>query len=366
MNIKYMQRAIELAQKGRGYTSPNPLVGAVLVKQDRIIGEGYHWIYGGPHAEIEAVANAVEDVKGSTMYVTLEPCSHFGKTPPCARMIVEKGIASVIVGMIDPNPIVAGRGIEILIDNGIEVVTGVLENEVERLNEIFIKYITTGLPFCILKTAMTLDGKIATASGESKWITNEQSRQFVHELRHNVSGIMVGIGTILADNPSLTTRLYDRERVDPTRLIIDSTARIPLESKAFNPASKAKTILATTEKADEDRIQAIRTKGIEVIVTPLKEGKVDLSYLFKKVGAMGIDSILVEGGSTLNYSLIKEGLVDKVIAFIAPKIVGGVNAKTAVGGEGISRIEDALLLDNITVSRFGEDIMVEGYVRKGE
>ncbi|MDD4047507.1 MAG: bifunctional diaminohydroxyphosphoribosylaminopyrimidine deaminase/5-amino-6-(5-phosphoribosylamino)uracil reductase RibD, partial [Clostridia bacterium] len=225
MYTKYMSKAIELAQKGLGYTSPNPLVGTVIVKENRIIGEGYHQYYGGAHAEINAFNNATENVQGATLYVTLEPCSHYGKTPPCVKAIIEKKISKVVIGMMDPNPIVAGNGMKNLKEHGIEVVCGILEDKVKQLNEIYIKYITTKLPFCILKTAMTLDGKIASSIGDAKWITNEESRKYVHEIRHKVSGIMVGIGTVLADNPKLTTRLENKKGKDPIRIIVDSTAK---------------------------------------------------------------------------------------------------------------------------------------------
>jgi diaminohydroxyphosphoribosylaminopyrimidine deaminase/5-amino-6-(5-phosphoribosylamino)uracil reductase len=364
--MKYMKRALELAQKGIGYTKPNPLVGAVIVKDNRVIGEGWHEYFGGPHAEINAFRNAAENVEGATMYVTLEPCSHYGKTPPCAKAIVEKKIKRVVISMIDPNPLVAGNGIKILKDNGIEVTSGILELESKKLNEIFIKYITTKLPFGILKTAMTLDGKIASSIGDSKWITNEYSRQYVHEIRHRVAGIMVGIGTVMADNPELTTRLQHKEGVDPTRIIVDSTARIPLESKVLNLVSKAKTIIATSESADKRKIESLIEKGAEVIVTPMKDNKVDLQYLMQQLGQRGIDSVLVEGGAALNFSALQERIIDKVISFIAPKLIGGKEAKTPVGGEGFDYIRNAILLDDIGISRFNEDIMIEGYIRKGE
>lgn len=364
VDVQYMRRAMELAEKSAGYTNPNPLVGAVIVKGGRIIGEGCHKVYGGPHAEIEAFMHAAEDVAGAVMFVTLEPCSHFGKTPPCARAIIEKKIAKVVIGMEDPNPLVAGKGLKCLKDHGIEVVTGVLEREVRKMNEIYIKYITEGRPFCILKTAMTLDGKTATHTGDSRWISNELSRQFVHGLRHRVSGIMTGIGTVLTDDPELTTRLKDSTGKDPVRVIVDSTARIPLESKVLNVNSKAGTILAVTENADKDKLNAIRQKGAEVIINPQKDGHVDLQHLFGKLGAMQIDSILAEGGSALNHSLLREGLADKVLTFIAPKIVGGSAAKTPVGGAGIEWMRDAIVLEEVEIRSFGGDILVEGYVRK--
>lgn len=362
MDQQYMRRAIELAQKGEGYTKPNPLVGAVIVKDNKIIGEGYHQFYGGPHAEINAFRNALEDVKGGKMYVTLEPCSHYGKTPPCALAIVESGIKEVVIGMKDPNPLVAGRGIRILEEAGIKVTCEVLEEEVKELNEIFIKYISTKLPFVIMKTAMTLDGKIAAHTGDSKWITNELSRKYVHKIRNKVSAIMVGIGTVLADDPMLTTRLEDKEGADPIRVIIDSNGRIPLEAKVLNIDSEAKTIIAVTEKASKEKIKKIESKGAEVLIIPEKNNKVDLKYLMKELGERDIDSILLEGGSTLNYSALNEGIVDKVISFIAPKIIGGEKAKTPVGGEGREYMKDAIALENIKVLRFGEDVVIEGEI----
>ncbi|TJX13096.1 bifunctional diaminohydroxyphosphoribosylaminopyrimidine deaminase/5-amino-6-(5-phosphoribosylamino)uracil reductase RibD [Tissierella creatinini] len=364
MDIKYMKRALELARGGIGYTNPNPLVGAVIVKDNRIIGEGYHKDYGSNHAEVNAFLNATEDVKGATMYVTLEPCSHYGKTPPCAKAIVEKGIKKVIIGLKDPNPLVAGRGIKILEEAGIEVVAGVLEEEGKKLNEPFLKYITTKLPFVILKTAMTLDGKIATRTNESKWITGELSRKYVHELRHRAAGIMVGIGTVLADNPSLTTRLGDVRVSDPIRIIVDSSARIPLEANVLNLESDAKTIIGVTEKADKQKLRILEEKGAEIIYTPSKNGRVDLNLLMKELGERKIDSVLLEGGSELNYASIEEDIVDKVCVFIAPKIIGGNTAKSPVGGDGKAYMKDAINLDDIAIHRFGDDIMVEAYVKR--
>lgn len=359
-----MRRALELSIKAVGFVNPNPMVGAVIVKDNRIIGEGYHEYFGGPHAEVNAFKNATEDVEGATMYVTLEPCSHFGKTPPCAHAIVRNKISKVVIGMIDPNPIVAGRGIEILRSNGIEVVTGIIEAEIKKTNEIFVKYITEKEPFCIMKTAMTLDGKIATSSGDSKWISNEKSRLYVHELRHKITGIMVGIGTVLKDDPELTTRREDKISINPIRIIIDSKARIPLEAKVLKCDEKTKTIIVTTEFAKESKVEAIKQKGAEVIMIPSKNNQVDLKYLMKVLGDMGIDSILLEGGSTLNYSALEEGIVDKIITFISPKIFGGTSGKTPVGGKGIEKVEDSILLMDTEVTRFNEDIMIEAYVKK--
>jgi len=357
-----MRRALELAKMGSGNTNPNPLVGAVIVKNGLIIGEGYHKVYGGPHAEVNAFNSATEDASGATMYVTLEPCSHFGKTPPCALAIVENKIKKVIIGLKDPNPEVSGRGIKILQDNGIEVVTGILLEEGKKLNEIFFKYITLKIPFCLMKTAMTLDGKIATYTGDSKWVTGKPSRDYVHQLRHRMSGIMLGIGTVLSDDPFLTTRFEDGSGSDPIRIIVDSNGRIPLQAKVLNLKSKAKTIIATTEKIDIAKIKALEEKGAEVIITPLKNDKVDLRFLMKALGERKIDSVLLEGGSELNYSALEEGIVDKVNAFIAPKIIGSNIAKTSVGGKGTTTMAEAISLKYIDVKRFGNDIMIEGYV----
>lgn len=365
MDKLYMKRALELAKLGTGYTNPNPLVGAVIVKNNQIIGEGYHKRYGSPHAEINAFDNSTEDVSDATMYVTLEPCSHYGKTPPCADAIVKKGIKKVVIAMLDPNPIVSGKGIDILKSNGIEVITGVLEEESKKLNEIFIKYITTNRPFCILKTAMTLDGKIASYTGDSKWISNQVSRKFVHKLRHKVSSIMVGIGTVLTDNPLLTTRLDAEEGVNPARIIIDTHGRTPLDSKIMKTSKDVKTIIVTTNLSDNKKLKSMEDMGAEIIITPLKEGKVDLSYLMGILGERKIDSILLEGGSTLNYSALNEGIIDKVISFISPKIIGGDTAKTPVGGEGIMYMKDAISLKNINISYFESDFMIEGYIGEG-
>jgi diaminohydroxyphosphoribosylaminopyrimidine deaminase/5-amino-6-(5-phosphoribosylamino)uracil reductase len=364
MDVRYMKRALELAQKGIGYTRPNPLVGAVIVRDGKIIGEGYHEIFGGPHAEINAFNHATEDVTGAEMYVTLEPCSHYGKTPPCAEAIVKKGIKKVVVALKDPNPKVSGRGIQLLREAGIEVITGVLEEESRKLNEIFIKYITANMPFCILKAAMTLDGKTAAVTGDSKWITGEASRQYVHELRHRVSGIMAGIGTVLSDDPYLTTRLNGSGGRDPHRIIVDSSARLPFTAKVINAASKAETILAVTEKAEETKLNKLREKGVRIIKTPAKDGRVDLKFLMKALGEMEIDSVLLEGGSELNYSALEAELVDKVNIFIAPKLIGGSQAKTPVGGSGRQLMKEAVILKDIMTYSFGEDLMIEGYIDK--
>jgi diaminohydroxyphosphoribosylaminopyrimidine deaminase/5-amino-6-(5-phosphoribosylamino)uracil reductase len=363
-DFQYMKRAIELAEKGAGYTSPNPLVGAVIVKDGRIIGEGYHELYGGPHAEINALLNASKDVRGSVMYVNLEPCSHYGKTGPCANAIVRSGIKKVVIGIWDPNPAVAGRGIEILRDSGIEVLSGVMEKECRKLNEIFLKFITTKNPFCILKTAMTLDGKIACSGGDSKWISNEESRNYVHQLRHRVSAVMVGIGTVLQDDPFLNTRLAERVGKDAIRIVVDTYAGIPLNANVLNIKSSASAIIATTQLSSEEKRKELMKKGAEVIVTPLCNNRVDLRFLMKCLGERNIDSILLEGGGEVNYSALESDIVDKFIFFISAKIVGGREAKTPVEGIGRRFMKDATALKNMEIHKFDDDLMIEAYIKR--
>lgn len=363
LDQKYMQRALELAVKGVGRTNPNPLVGAVIVKNDKIIAEGYHEAFGGPHAEINALKNATESVKGATMYVTLEPCSHYGKTPPCTEAIIESGITEVVVAATDPNPLVAGRGIKRLEDSGIAVWTGLLEDEAKELNEIFIKFISTGNPFVIMKTAMTIDGKIACKSGKSKWISNEKSRQHVHKLRNRLSGIMVGIGTVLKDDPSLTCRRGEFSR-QPTRIIVDSSLKIPLDAKVLTDERPEETIIATTEKLDNQKAESIKSLGAKILYVPSKDGRVDLIKLMELLGKEQIDSILLEGGGELNYSALKAGIVDKVMTFIAPKVLGGKDAPTPVEGEGAMDMSQQIELENIKIQMFGDDVMIEGEVKK--
>ncbi|WIW71847.1 bifunctional diaminohydroxyphosphoribosylaminopyrimidine deaminase/5-amino-6-(5-phosphoribosylamino)uracil reductase RibD [Anaerosinus gibii] len=361
MDEIYMREALRIAAYASGRTTPNPLVGAVIVKDNRIVGQGWHRKAGTEHAEIHALHQAGELAKGADIYVTLEPCSHYGKTPPCCQAIIKAGIKRVIVAMTDPNPLVAGNGLKELKAAGIEVVEGVCRDEAEKLNEVFLKWIVHKMPFIVVKTAMTLDGKIATVSGDSKWITNEKSRKFVHQLRDLYDGILVGIGTVLADNPTLTTRL-DHLGKNPVRIIVDSKARIPLDSIVITNKS-AHTILAVTERASQEKIAALLQVGIEVIVTKEKADQVDLSDLLKILAEKNICSILVEGGSRINYSFFVEHLVDKVHCFIAPKIIGGTDAASPIGGKGTFYMKDAYQLNDITTERFDEDILITGYVR---
>lgn len=358
-----MHLAYNLAKKGCGGVNPNPLVGAVIVKKDKIIGEGYHEIFGGPHAEVNAFRSAKESVEGATMYVTLEPCSHYGKTPPCAQAIVDNKIARVVIGMLDPNPLVSGRGVKLLQDNGIDVESGFLSAELTQMNRFFLKYIQSKLPYVIMKTAMTLDGKIATRTGDSRWVSNEQSRARVHQLRNELMGIMVGVDTVIADDPILTTRLDNgRNGRNPIRIVVDSKGRIPLDSKILNTHAEAKTIVALTSAANQEKIRQIEALGNEVIVVAEKKGRVDLNKLMLSLGEKGIDGILLEGGATLNYAALESEIVDEVHAYIAPKIIGGQAAKTPVGGDGIEKMKDAVNLQNIRFENIADDILIIGDV----
>lgn len=359
---KYMNIALSLSLKGKGYVSPNPIVGALIVKDNVIIGEGYHKKYGENHAEINAFKNAIEDVKESTMYITLEPCSHYGQTPPCAEEIIKRKISRVVIGTLDPNPLVSGRGVKMLRKAGIEVDIGVLEHECMKANEVFMKYITRKEPFVVMKSAMSLDGKIATVTGQSKWITGEEARGKVHLLRKELAAIMVGVNTVINDNPELTCRIEDG--VNPIRIIVDSNIRIPLESKILKTAKSVKTIIATTEKADKHKVKIIEELGAQVIKVKSKDGKVDLKKLMKILGEEKIDSILLEGGGNLNFSALNEGIVDKVQIYIAPKIIGGEKAKGVVLGSGIQDLKEAFLIDEATCMNIGKDILIEGYIKK--
>ncbi|MBI9059073.1 MAG: bifunctional diaminohydroxyphosphoribosylaminopyrimidine deaminase/5-amino-6-(5-phosphoribosylamino)uracil reductase RibD [Labilibaculum sp.] len=359
-----MQRAFELAKKGVGKVNPNPLVGAVIVRDDKIIGEGYHEFYGGPHAEVNAFRSAKENVEGATMYVTLEPCSHYGKTPPCAEAIVKNKIGKVVIGMLDPNPLVAGKGVKLLEENGIDVDYGYLCEELSEMNRVFLKFIQNKQPYVVMKTAMTLDGKIASHTGDSRWVSNPNSRKRVHELRNELSAIMIGVDTVIADDPILTTRLEGKDGRNPIRIVVDSKARIPLESKILNSCDQAKTMLAVTEKADSNKLKEIEELGNVILKVKSSNGRVDLKDLMIKLGEEGIDGVLLEGGAILNFSSLQAGVVDEVMSFIAPKIIGGANAKTPVGGLGIEKMKDAIELENIEIKQLGNDLMLTGKIIK--
>lgn len=365
MDEEYMRQALAIARFAAGRTSPNPLVGAVIVNGGRIVGQGWHRKAGTPHAEVHALRQAGELANGATLYVTLEPCSHYGKTPPCSEAVIQSGIKRVVVAMRDPNPLVAGRGLEALRTAGIQVEEGILQAEAEALNEVFLKWIATRRPLVALKMAMTLDGKIATAAGQSKWITNEASRRYAHRLRDLYDGILVGIGTVLADDPSLTARLPEGGK-NPVRIVVDSSARTPVSSKLVTD-QKAPTIIAVTEQAPPERIERLKQQGAEVLVFQSDaNGKVPLRALLQQLGENEICSLLVEGGSSVHGAFVAQGLVDQVYAFIAPKMVGGVKALTSVGGEGIAVLSEACQLENIKVQILEGDLLITAKAVKGE
>lgn len=358
-DIQYMQLALELASKGCGFVNPNPMVGAVIVKNDEIIGKGYHEKYGELHAERNALANCTASPKGAALYVTLEPCCHYGKTPPCTEAIIESGISKVIVGIKDPNPLIAGRGIERLRQHGIEVIESILEKECGKLNEVFFHYIKTAAPYVVMKYAMTMDGKIATYTGRSKWITGETARQKVHMDRHRYSAIMIGVGTVLEDDPLLTCRMENGR--NPIRIICDTHLRTPLNSQIVTTAKNIPTIIATT-CTEKEKQKPYIFKDCKVIIVSENSGHIDLNDLMIKLGKEKIDSILLEGGSTLNWSALQSGIVNKVQAYISPKIFGGAEAKTPVMGLGVAYPDNAYFLADSTISLLGEDMLIESEV----
>lgn len=359
---KYMRLAMQLAGNAIGRTSPNPLVGAVIVKDNRVVGCGWHRKAGTPHAEVHALNQAGELAQGADVYVTLEPCAHYGKTPPCAKALVEAKVKNVYGGLLDVNPKVAGKGFKILEDAGIHVEYGFLQDELRKQNEVFFKWIEHKKPFVVLKAAMTLDGKIATATGQSKWITNETSRAYGYKLRDIYDGIMVGINTVIEDNPMLTARVDGGK--NPIRIVVDSSLKIDINANVVQDKS-AKTIIATTDKADKDKILKLQAQDVDVIVVDKdKNDKVDIEKLLDILGQQNICSILVEGGATLSGSFVAKKLVDKVYFFIAPKIIGGKEAKTPVAGTGILNLQEALTLKDIQFEKLEEDILIIGRVDK--
>lgn len=356
---QYIEKALKLAKKGKGYVSPNPLVGAVLVKNGRVIGEGYHKRFGGLHAEVEALKSATEEVKGATLYVTLEPCAHFGKQPPCVHSILEAGVQRVVIGTKDPNPLVNGKGIRFLKDHGINVTVGVKQKACQKLNEAYFKFITTRLPFTTVKIAQTLDAKIATLTGQSRWITSEAARKQVHILRHEHDAILVGIETVLKDNPALTVRLL--EGVNPKRFVLDSYLRIPLDCQLLSDSEVRKTIVVTLREASKEKIEQIQSRGAEVWQLPAGEdGKIALPELWKKMGEGEIASLLIEGGSQVFTSVIKEKLVDRVIIFVAPKLLGaGIDCLQDLG---IRDLKQAVVLKDLECEKLGPDLMITGKI----
>ena len=367
MNIEheiYMRRALELAERGRGRTSPNPMVGAVLVKGGSVVGEGWHRGAGLPHAEVEALNAAGAAARGATLYINLEPCAHFGRTPPCAPAVAEAGIDTVVAGMADPNPLVAGRGFEMLREGGVDVIEGVLENECRELNKGFVKVMAAGLPYVLLKSAMTLDGKTASFTGDSKWISSVESRALAHRLRGEYDAVVVGGNTLLKDNPSLTSRAPEGEKIkDPLRVGLDEELALPADSNFAQLAADGKTVIITTESAPMAREVELARLGCKVIRVPVDAGgRPDPAAALKKLAELGALYVMLEGGGTVNFSFLSAGLVDRVMIFIAPKLLGGRDAATFLEGDGFPAVSDSIRLSPLQVKFYGGDIVAEADV----
>jgi diaminohydroxyphosphoribosylaminopyrimidine deaminase/5-amino-6-(5-phosphoribosylamino)uracil reductase len=358
----FMNIALALAEKGRGRVSPNPLVGAVVVRDGRVVGQGYHQVVGGPHAEVNAIDDAGEAARNATLYVTLEPCNHFGRTPPCTRKILDAGLQRIVVAMQDPNPDVAGGGNAFLASRGLDVVCGVEEAAARRQNEYFFKYVRTQRPFVVLKIASTLDGRIATSTGDARWVTGPAARAQVHRLRHAMDAILVGIGTVEADDPQLTTRLDDERGVDPVRIVLDSGLRMPETARMLNQSSGAPTWVVCgpdVAQADKERLQA---KGAQVMQTPLKHGRIDMDTLMERLGRQGVTSVLIEGGARVAGEALRADILDKVVFFYAPKIYGGDDGIPICRGKGPDLMSAVTAVRDVELSRMGDDIMVSGYL----
>lgn len=354
----YMRQALELARRGLGRTSPNPAVGCILVKDGKIIGRGYHEKAGQNHAEVNALDDAGEAAEGSTMYVTLEPCRHYGKTPPCVDAIKKAGIHRVVMAMRDPNPVARG-GLEELQGSGIKTEVGIMEKESKRLNEAYLKYAEKKMPFVMIKSAMSADGKIATKAGDYKWVSGKESRNYVHEMRGKVDAVMVGVNTVIKDDPLLTCRTPGGR--NPIRLVADSGLRIPITAQVLN--KDARTIILTTRNAPAPKVRAVESKGAKVLMVGDKEGHVNLREAMRDLADEGVQSIMIEGGGTLNASALEAGVVDKILFFIAPKIIGGKGAVSIVGGSGVEKLSDSIRLEDMTVTKVGEDFLIEAYVK---
>ena len=362
-DIRYMQRALAVAEGGIGFVSPNPVVGCVIVKDGRIVGEGYHERYGGPHAEANALRVAGSEARGATLYVTLEPCCHTGKTPPCVDAVLQAGVGRVVMAVRDPNPKVAGGGLARLRAAGIDVTLGICEAEARRLNEAFLHYIQTQRPFVTLKCAVTLDGKIATRTGASRWITGEAAREQVHRMRHAADALLVGSGTALQDDPLLTTRLPNGGGVNPLRIVVDSMLRLSLSSQLATVRPDCRTLVATSERAPVEKQRQLEKQGVEILrLSSYADGRVDIEALLAVLGTRGVADLLVEGGTTLNATLLQRRLVDKVVVFIAPKIIGG-DGIHVVAAFGVDTMADALQLYGMTSQSVGEDVMLEAYLK---
>ncbi len=357
---RFMRRALALAEKGRGRTSPNPMVGAVTVRDGHIIGEGHHAQAGGPHAEVVALEQIAGTARGADLYVTLEPCCHYGRTPPCTDRIVQAGIRRVVIPTLDPNPLVSGRGMQHLREAGIIVESGLLAEEATRLNEVFERFIRSHIPFVTLKAAVSLDGKIATRTGEARWISGERSREYVHALRDQTDAVIVGIGTIRRDNPQLTTRLPYGGR-DPIRIIVDGLGPIPLDAQVFRAGATARTWVAVPADAPAERIRTLQHRGITVLETGGSRRRVCLAHLLKQLGELEVTSVMIEGGEGIFTSAIEEGIVDKFRLFVAPLLVGGKTAPSLFGGAGVEEIGQAFRLTRLHIEQLDEDLLIEGY-----
>ncbi|MBI5604148.1 MAG: bifunctional diaminohydroxyphosphoribosylaminopyrimidine deaminase/5-amino-6-(5-phosphoribosylamino)uracil reductase RibD [Deltaproteobacteria bacterium] len=357
-----MKMALRLARKGSGRTSPNPMVGAVVVRKGVVVGQGFHQRAGGPHAERIALEEAGDRARGGTLYLNLEPCNHFGRTPPCSPLILERGIKKVVFGMIDPNPQVQGGGGDWLRSQGVEIVQGVLEQECRRLNEFFIKWIITGLPFVIIKAAVSLDGRIATRTGDSKWISNERSRLLVHRLRNEVDGVLVGVGTVMKDDPLLTVRLPKGKIKDPLRIVVDPRLRLSNKSQILNDPDK--TLIVTGDQVPFGKKKGFLSKGVDILSLPEQEGRISIKDLLTDLGRRGLISLLVEGGAEVYGSFLSERQVDKLILFVAPLLIGGQKAKGMIGGQGVASITEALRFKEMKVKSLAGDILVEAYPEK--
>lgn len=361
-DVQYMQQALELAKRGTGFVSPNPLVGCVIVKDGVIVGQGYHQRFGGPHAEVHALQDAGERARGAVLYVNLEPCCHTGKTPPCTDAVLQAGVRRVVVALRDPNPLVDGGGLARLQAAGVTCDAGVCEEPARRLNESFVKYITTRQPFVILKGAITLDGKIATRTGASQWITGLAARQEGHRLRHAADAILVGLGTVLQDNPQLTTRLPEGGGVNPLRVLVDSTLQLPLEAQLTQVTADCRTLVATTEHADPVRTTLLQQRGVEVVSLPTADdGRVSLVALLGYLGERRVASLLVEGGATLSAALVRRRLIDKLMLFLAPKMIGG-DGLSFLGPCGVTSMDQAIPWHGLSSRPVGEDVLLEAYL----
>jgi diaminohydroxyphosphoribosylaminopyrimidine deaminase/5-amino-6-(5-phosphoribosylamino)uracil reductase len=360
----FMEMTLDLAAKGQGLTTPNPMVGAVVVKEGRVVGSGYHQGPGLAHAEVNAIDDAEMDAGDATLYVNLEPCNHTGRTPPCTHKILQAGIRRVVVAMEDPNPDVQGGGIDFLKQHGVDVTLGVCAERAKKLNEAFIKYVLTKRPFVILKCAATLDGRIATRTGDSKWVTGEQAREYVHRLRHAVDAVMVGIGTIQADNPRLTTRPAGGRGKDPIRIILDTHLAVSAQARVLQLDSNSDTILVACKSAAGDKKPTLEKKGVRVIEAAVKDGLIDMVGLIDQLGQMGITSLLIEGGSRVAGSALRAGIVDKILFFYAPKILGGDDGMPICRGQGPDLMDGCIPVKDISLRSFGDDVLIEGYIAK--